>query len=311
MQIYNKRHVYGAFIILVLLGIISGLIIAKQLFLVEKDTEDARFNGARAYRDIEKQLSFGPRTPGSVGHKKTIQWITDELKNNHWLVSLQQTEYAGHSITNVIGKKEFHHNQEAQWIIIGAHYDTRLKADRDKDPTKTVQPVPGANDGASGVAVLLELARILPDSLNTNIWLVFFDVEDNGRLEGWDWILGSRTFVAELEGNPSAAIIVDMVGDKELNLYIEEKSNANLVNSIWKTAAEAGFQQFISRKKHTLIDDHVPFLEAGIPAVDIIDFDYPYWHTTSDTLDKISAESLEAVGETLLIWLTNQTGRKD
>jgi Zn-dependent M28 family amino/carboxypeptidase len=134
--------------------------------------------------------------------------------------------------------------------------------------------------------------------------LVFFDAEDNGRIEGWDWILGSRAFVDQLAGQPDAVVIVDMIGDADLNIKMETSSTLSLVVEIWEQANALGYSDhFIPRPGYRILDDHTPFLQAGIPAVDIIDFDYPYWHTTEDTIDKISAQSLQVVGETLLAWL--------
>ena len=140
------------------------------------------------------------------------------------------------------------------------------------------------------------------------VWLVFFDAEDNGRIAGWDWILGSRAFVEELVYHPKAAVIVDMIGDADQDIYIERNSDPQLVKEIWGIAAELGYRQsFIPWPNHDMTDDHTPFIEAGIPAVDIIDFDYPYWHTTEDTVDKVSAESLEAVGRTLQEWIERRS----
>jgi Zn-dependent M28 family amino/carboxypeptidase len=182
-----------------------------------------------------------------------------------------------------------------------------MYADNDPDPAQHTNPVPGANDGASGVAVLLELARSLPEE-TVPVWLVFFDAEDNGRIEGWDWILGSREFVANNPVQPRAAIIVDMIGDADLNIYQELNSNPELTDEIWAIASELGYEsKFIPEYKHSMLDDHTPFVQAGIPAVDIIDFDYPYWHTVQDTPDKVSAESLDAVGETLFAWAMQQS----
>ncbi len=167
--------------------------------------------------------------------------------------------------------------------------------------------MPGANDGASGVAVLLELARTLPDDLPVQLWLVFFDAEDNGDIQGWDWIMGSSAFVASLEAKPDAAIIIDMIGDANLNLPIEQNSTPELVQQIWQTAKDLGYESvFLNQPGYSMLDDHTPFLQAGIPAVDIIDFDYPYWHTTQDTPDKVSAQSLEIIGNTLTQWLKTQ-----
>ena len=134
--------------------------------------------------------------------------------------------------------------------------------------------------------------------------LVFFDGEDNGRIPEWDWILGSRAFVDSLQEYPDAVVIVDMVGDADLEIYWERNSDMGLNAAIWEHAAILGYRDlFIPEPKHSMLDDHTPFLNAGIPTVLVIDFDYPYWHTTQDTLDKISAASLQAVGDTILHWL--------
>ena len=193
------------------------------------------------------------------------------------------------------------------WLIIGSHYDSRFVADQDPNPAYRTQPVMGANDGASSVAILVELARVIPEKINNQIWLVFFDDEDNGSESGAGWGIGSDYFVSQLKGKPDEIVILDMVGDKDLNLYMEINSNPELNNEIWGVAKQLGYSQFIDSYKYSLIDDHTPFIEAGIPAADIIDFDYPYWHTTQDTLDKISANSLKIVGETILSWLGEYT----
>jgi Zn-dependent M28 family amino/carboxypeptidase len=174
-------------------------------------------------------------------------------------------------------------------------------------PTRRItKPVPGANDGASGVAVLLELARKLPDD-TVPVWLVFFDAEDNGNIDGWDWLLGSREFVKNNPVHPKAVVVIDMIGDADLNIYKERNSNKAITDEIWRTAERTENDTvFIPKEKFSMIDDHTPFLEAGIPAVDIIDFDYPYWHTTQDTPDKVSAQSLQIVGETLQVWVMQQ-----
>jgi len=143
------------------------------------------------------------------------------------------------------------------------------------------------------------------------LWLVFFDAEDNGRIEGWDWILGSRAFVDSLQFKPEAAVIVDMIGDADLQIYLERNSDKVLRDEIWQAAAGLGYDEvFIPEEKHSMLDDHTPFLEAGIPAVDIIDFDYPYYHTTQDTPDKVSAESLQVVGDTLLTWIESKNSSR-
>jgi hypothetical protein len=260
----------------------------------------APFDGERAYQAVEKQVAFGPRTPGSQAHTQTVEWIQQELRNSGWAVEMQETTYREQPVRNIIAKRG---DGKTPWVILGAHYDTRLQANRDPDPAKQEQPVPGANDGASGAAVLLELARVLPKDLDKQVWLVFFDSEDQGQLLGWDWIFGSRAFAESLQGTPDAVVIVDMVGDASLNLPREQNSDQGLVDEIWAAAAERGHEQFLPQPGYALLDDHTPFLEKGLRAADIIDFDFPYWHTSADTLDKVSAESLHAVGDTLLYWL--------
>ena len=265
----------------------------------------ASFDGQRAYADVQTQVAFGPRIPGSDGHAKVTDWMRAELVKAGWQVEIQASEALGHPIQNIVAKR----NNEGPQIILGAHYDSRMFADNDSNPENHTQPGPGANDGASGVAVLLELARTLPkDSVLT--WLVFFDAEDNGRIKGWDWILGSREFVKNNVLQPRAVVIVDMIGDADLNIYKEQNSNPDLTDEIWSDATTLGYGNiFMPQHKYSMEDDHTPFLEAGIPAVDIIDFDYPYWHTVADTPDKVSAASLEAVGKTLWTWITQQSGQ--
>ncbi|MGE5777126.1 MAG: M28 family peptidase [Chloroflexota bacterium] len=270
-------------------------------------TAPAMFDGQRAYADVQAQVAFGARVPGSEGHAQIVKWIDEELVKAGWQVEIQESEALGHPIKNIVAKR----SDEPPQIVLGAHYDTRMVADHDPDPAQQSNSVPGANDGASGVAVLLELARSLPKD-TVPVWLVFFDAEDNGRIEGWDWILGSREFVKNNPIQPRAAVIVDMIGDADLNIYKERNSNPELTDEIWTVAKELGYEsKFIPEYKHSMMDDHTPFLEAGIPAVDIIDFDYPYWHTVQDTADKVSAESLHAVGTTLRLWIMQQSTQPD
>ena len=263
------------------------------------------FDGIRAYSDVQTQVALGPRIPGSQGHAQVLEWIRDELVKAGWQVEIQESEALGHPIKNIVAKR----NATSPEIILGAHYDTRMYADQDPNPENNLKPVPGANDGASGVAVLLELARTLPQD-TVNLWLVFFDAEDNGRIEGWDLIIGSREFVKNNAIDPRAVVIVDMIGDADLNIYKELNSNPELTDEIWAVAASLGYEKlFIPEYKHSMLDDHTPFNQAAIPAVDIIDFDYPHWHTTGDTPDKVSSASLQAVGTTLWTWITQQSGQ--
>jgi len=287
---------------LIFVFLASGILI---LGFFNKNNNDSnfstnKFNGERAYADIEYQLSLGPRTPGSTGHDLILDWIQVSLEEQDWFTDIQVSESMGHPIKNIIAKR----GSGDLWILIGAHFDSRIRADKDKIPENRNLPVPGANDGASGVALLLELARVLPHDLPIEIWLVFFDAEDNGNIDGWDWILGSKNFVNGLEIYPDNMILVDMVGDKDLQIFMEKNSNPYLLKEIWDIAARLGYSKyFIPTYKHALLDDHIPFIQAGVPSVNIIDFDYPYWHTVDDTLDKLSSGSLQIVGSIVLTWL--------
>jgi Zn-dependent M28 family amino/carboxypeptidase len=289
-------------LLLVLLFILTMGVVAcgsKQ----DKPNERMQFDSERAWQDVSYQVSLGARTPGSAAHKQTIDWVIETLRNSGWQVEIQEAQQMGHPLTNITAI----YGEGAPIILIGAHYDSRMIADKDPNPQNNNLPVPGANDGASGVAVLLELARTLPSlySGTGQIRLVFLDGEDNGNFPGWDWILGSKAYVEGLEVVPNAVVIVDMIGDADLNIYQEKNSDPILTEEIWAAAKSMGYEnQFIPASKYRIIDDHMPFLEAGIPAVDLIDFDYPFYHTIADTPDKVSGESLRIVGDTLIKWLT-------
>jgi len=254
------------------------------------------FDGEAAYVHVLAQCDLGPRPSGSPALQQAGDYIIAYLERQGWAVEEQTFVYRDTPVRNIIGQRG-----EGPVVIVGAHYDTRRSADQE-DPS---QPVPGANDGASGVAVLLELARVLdPQRLDRQVWLAFFDAEDNGYLDDWEWIVGSSYMAEHLEVTPETMILVDMVGDADQQFYLEGNSDATLQAHLWEIAATLGYTEtFISEYRWTMIDDHIPFVLRGIPAVDIIDFDYPYWHTTQDTPDKVSAESLERVGRVLEVYL--------
>ena len=264
-----------------------------------------QFDGDRAYQDLKYQVSLGPRTPGSKSHEQLRAWIKDETEKAGWKFETQTSNYNNHQVYNLVAKRGSGH----PWIILGAHYDSRFFADQDAGPANQRLAVPGANDGASGVAVLTELARVLPsvpgESLRASqIWLVFFDWEDQGGIDGNNWIVGSAEFAEQLKEKPDAVVVIDMIGDKDLKIYQERNSNQEMNKQIWDTARQLGYsREFIPESKFSMIDDHTPFLNAGIPAVDLIDFEYPFWHTLGDVPNNVSAESLEAVGDTLYTWL--------
>ena len=271
------------------------------------------FDGAHANQTyLMAQMNLGARPAGSAADRATGDYILAQLKESQWKTETQEFSYRNVPVRNVIAK-----NGEGRGplIVLGAHYDTRPRADQDK--TRPEQPVPGANDGASGVAVLLELARTLDTSkLKNEVWLAFFDAEDNGDLGGcvvapppcdnatWHWSVGADYFAGKLPVKPEFVVIVDMIGDADQNIYYEQFSDKQLQQQLWSIAAQLGFEKFfISQYKWSMDDDHTPFLQRGIRAIDIIDFDYPYWHTTQDTADKVSGDSLGHVGRVLQTWL--------
>ncbi|PKO18329.1 MAG: hypothetical protein CVU39_02515 [Chloroflexi bacterium HGW-Chloroflexi-10] len=276
-------------------------IFSSLLILTSCKAENIEFDGQSALQFAQNQMDFGPRVPGSQAHADTIDWIQTKLEEFGWESEIQTETLSVTKIQNIVAKRD---PNNGPWVIIAAHYDSRFFSDQDSNANFQQIPVPGANDGASGVSVLLELARVLPKEIQKNVWLVFFDAEDQGRIENWDWILGSQSFVNQLSGKPNAVIILDMIGDKDLNIYYEKNSDKTLQEEIWSIAKDLGYEDsFIPEFKFAILDDHIPFVNKGIVAIDIIDFDYPYWHTSQDTMDKISGESLEKVGKTIYHWL--------
>ena len=259
------------------------------------------FSGALAYAWVERQCALGPRLIGSPANLALGDLIIETLTELGWTVAEQRFEFQGVPVRNILAWRG-----EGDALLLGAHYDTRRSADHEAPS----QPVLGANDGASGVAVLLELARSVAwERVENRVYLAFFDAEDNGNLDdGWPYAVGSR-YMAEHwgeNGEPplQAVVVVDMIGDADQQIYYEVNSDPALMAEIWAIAAELGLgDRFIPQYRHSIIDDHTAFARRGIPAIVIIDFDYPYWHTLRDTPDKVSPESLEAVGRTLQLWL--------
>lgn len=270
-----------------------------------------QFDGEMAFADAKAQVDFGVRPTGSDASVKTGDYIIAGLKASGWTVVEQPftLNINGKAIQarNITGKIGI---GTGPVIMFCAHYDTRLWADQDPDPNMHHQPILGADDGASGVAVLLELARVLGQGYkyNREIWLVFFDAEDNGDIPGWNnWSLGASYYADHLDTRPHDIILLDMIGDKDLNIYYETismQSAPDLAQQIWTVAGDLGYgDNFIKEARYSLSDDHIPFIQKGLRAIDIIDFDYPYHHTLADTLDKISAESLGKVGRVMQVYL--------
>ena len=272
------------------------------------------FDGKNAYEYLKTQTNFGPRSPNSVGHKKCLEYLQHELTQLAEAVNLQpftETGYDGEALnfSNIIASFNL---QATTRILLIAHWDTRPRADQDKDKRKRDSPILGANDGASGVAVYLEIARHLKSNTpNVGIDILFVDGEDFGK-EGdtKNYLLGAKYFSKSMpkEFSPAFGILLDMVGDKELELRKERyslKYAPDIVELVWSTAKELGVAQFSWETQDWVTDDHLPLNEAGIKTIDLIDFYYPdrtnrYWHTTEDTPDKCSPESLEAVGNVLM-----------
>jgi Zn-dependent M28 family amino/carboxypeptidase len=220
-----------------------------------------------------------------------------------WIVTFQNFTHNEVECVNIIARWNSENNSP---LILGAHYDTRPP--NPSDPGSGV----GANDGASGVAVLLELADILPNATRSSIEIVLFDAEDSGGITGWSWILGSTHYVSQLNterrDSIKAMVLLDMVGDIDLELPLVSPSTTSLQNSIWSVAEELGYNDtFIDVPRGSVTDDHVPFFDADIPAVDIVQVPFPsYWHTLEDTPDKCSAESLEIVGEVIEVFVVEE-----
>jgi len=289
----NRRATY--FLLLGLLGIVLCACAGRPAA-----HPDATFDGDTAYTWVTAQCDLGYRSPGTAANRQAGDMFLEELSTLGWTTSEQTFTYMDTPVRNILAWKG-----EGDAVLLGAHYDTRPSAD-EENPS---MPVMGANDGASGVAVLLELARVLDvEAAEKQVYLAFFDAEDSGRLNGWAWIIGSA-YMAEHWGEAgetalSAMVLVDMIGDADQQVYYEGNSNRSLSATLWAIAKDLGYgDRIIPEVRHTMLDDHIPFAQRGIPAVDMIDFDYPYWHTTQDTPDKVSGESLEAIGRTLEVWL--------
>jgi Zn-dependent M28 family amino/carboxypeptidase len=232
--------------------------------------------------------------------------ISDTFEAAGWNVTFQNFTYEEVDCVNIVVTWA---STTSSPVILGAHYDTRPNATSESDPSDKAKPVLGANDGASGVAVLMELANSLPTDVRSIVEIVLFDAEDSGQIGVWDWIQGSTYYVSQLSSarrnSIQAMVLVDMVGDENLRLPREGSSTASLQNTIWSIADELGHNDtFLDTSGGSIIDDHRPFLDAGIPAVDLIHYPFPQtWHTLEDTPDRCSAESLQTVGEVLEVFI--------
>jgi len=282
----------------------------------EKNIPD--FGSDVAYQYLIDQCNFGPRNPGSIGHEQFANFLEKFLSTVSDKVIVQDFNYIEH----ITGEGRVGKNIIAQFniesderLLIGAHWDTRAVADEDPNLENQSIPILGANDGASGTAILMELANVFSENNPpVGIDLVFFDAEDVGISgQPTTYAMGSEYFSKNLPiEKPNSAIIVDMVGDKYLKIPIERFSyqvNPEMVKEIWNLADDLGLSAFEYRVGYEIYDDHVPLWEnAQIPAIDIIDFDYPnpfynHWHTLNDTPENCSPQSLHQVGTLLLNYI--------
>ncbi|MBI4410271.1 MAG: M28 family peptidase [Gemmatimonadetes bacterium] len=267
------------------------------------------FDAQRAYELLAQQVGFGPRAPGSPGHARQLEWMLQHLRARADTVEVQAFRHATSRgdtlrLSNVFARFR---PEIADRILLVAHWDTRPTADQESDPARQQQPILGANDGASGVAVLLELAHVLSDhSPPIGVDLLFADGEDYAPGE---MFLGSEYFAANLPAGyrPLYAIVVDMVADQDPRYPVEGYSQQyapEVVERVWRLAQELGQGAYFPRAAGGAIDDdHMSLNRAGIHAIDIIDFEYGpahrYWHTLDDNLTHTAPAGLGVVGTVL------------
>lgn len=303
-----------------------------------------QFNADSAYQFCAAQCDFGPRTMNSEAHERCAQWISQKFQQYGYTVELQKADLKGYDgtilkSTNIIASSQpSAPNSQLPKVLICAHWDSRPWADNDPDSANWRKPVMAANDGASGVAVMLELARLIQqhDSLNVAVDFICFDAEDWG-IPQWDetgdgtdsWALGAQYWAKKyqeksLHSQPSTlnyqyAILLDMVGGQGAKFYQEGYSKqkaGRIVEKIWRAAHAAGYgSTFPMQESGFVTDDHVPVNDiANIPCVDIINH-YPdcpqssfgpTWHTVNDDMQHIDKNTLQAVGQTLLQVLYNE-----
>lgn len=284
--------------------------------IMEKQTPD--FDYEVAYQYILKQLSFGPRNPNSTGHNLAKEFLFNELKKFADTVFYQNFNYPGYdgeilNCSNIIAS--FNPENKIR-ILLCAHWDTRPRSEKDKNPQNQTKPVLGANDGASGVAVLLSLAKSLSEQKpEFGIDIVLFDAEDYGKENDlMNYSLGAKYFIQNKPGyiNPQFGILLDMVGDKEAVFKKEPNSYqfaSDIVDLVWKLASELNLKTFSNEFSNPIYDDHIPLGEMGIKIINIIDADLigadssnprrNYWHTQNDTIENIGKETLREVGKLL------------
>jgi hypothetical protein len=281
------------------------------------------FDGQAAYDYAARQVSFGPRIPGSPGWQKAGDWIVSQMRSRADTVVEQRWMHKlanGDSIPmrNILARFR---PAATDRVLYVTHWDTRPVADNDPNPANRNKPILGANDGASGVGLFVALGDLLHKTPpNVGVDLLFVDGEDYGTFgpPDVDVLIGSTYFASHLPSpgyRPIFGVLFDMIGDKELDIYEEQNSLARapeVVSRVWNMAASLGYSRyFIAEPKYAVTDDHIPLLQAGLRVIDVIDIDYEspsenYHHTLADTMDKISAKSLGIVGDVAAALVTTQ-----
>jgi len=259
----------------------------------------AKFDGAKAWDHLRAQVALGPRPAGSPAIIETRRYISDQLKAGG--LAVREQPFTGNTPTGPISMVNLIATipgRRADRIVIGTHYDTkRFREFR----------FLGASDAASSTAVVLELARVLKaQQPEYTIELLFLDGEEAVvEWQGNDNTYGSRYYVQAAQQSGAIAgvkafILVDMVGDKDLDIRRDANSTPWLVDTVWASAAKLGYRAAFPDELTTIEDDHVPFVRAGVPSVDIIDLNYTAWHTAQDDLDHVSQRSLQTVGDVIV-----------
>lgn len=266
----------------------------------------SELSGEKALAHVQRLVDLGPHPAGSDAIEKARNYIEEQLRHFGWQVTRQafsdDTPRGKTHFVNLIARFSGGANPVSPSFLLVSHYDTKL--------FDTIRFV-GANDGGSSTGLLLELARVIgqhPD-LAKKIELVFFDGEEAfENFTDTDGLYGSRYFAKQLQGERAqqfrGGLLFDMVGDRSLNITLPANSPAAMARDIFAAADALKMRKYFSYLDRDLIDDHVPLNAIGIPAIDIIDFDYSSWHTAADTMDKISAQSLQIVGSVALYYLT-------
>ena len=300
-------------------GAAAALFVLASLAGAQSDSAPVRpvvprpgaFNAAAALEYARAQVAFGPRVPGTASARRAGDWLVARMGERADTVIVQQWTHRTRDGVDIPMRNVFaqFRPRVAQRVLYIAHWDTRPVSDAEYERELRETPGVGANDGASGVAMLLALADALkqvPPAVGVDI--LFVDGEDYGEFgPEIDVVIGSTYFAANLPVpgyRPSYGVVWDMIGDRDLRIQKEQHSVRNapdVVERVWTRAAALGYgQYFVASHGHQVLDDHVPLQRLGWPVIDVIDLDYPWHHTTADTIDKISAESLRVVGEVAL-----------